>query len=305
MGRRRRKGRAVHGILLLDKPAGMTSNGALQRVKRLYGAARAGHTGSLDPMATGLLPICLGEATKISGFLLNADKRYRFTIRLGERTDSGDADGQLVESRPVEDVDGARIDTVLADLRGQIEQIPPMHSAVKQGGEPLYRRAHRGEVVERAPRTVTIHRLERLGFDGRDLELEAHCSKGTYIRALAEDIGGALDCGAHVVALRRIGAGPYDDGALVSLDELQEISEREGMTGLDALLLPLDTALGDWPALEISRELADFVRQGQAVQVPGAPVEGDVRLYERDGGFIGLGRVLDDGRVGPQRLMNL
>ena len=185
MGRRRRRGRDVHGILLLDKPVGMTSNQALQAVRRLYGARRAGHTGSLDPLATGLLPICLGEATKISGFLLAADKRYRFTVRLGEITDSGDADGEMLERRAIEGVNREAIERALSGYRGEIEQVPPMHSAVKQGGQPLYRLAHRGEVVDREARPATIHRLELFEFDGRDIVLEVHCSKGTYVRTLA------------------------------------------------------------------------------------------------------------------------
>ncbi|MEX2576444.1 MAG: tRNA pseudouridine(55) synthase TruB, partial [Halofilum sp. (in: g-proteobacteria)] len=192
MGRRKRRGRAVHGIVLLDKPAGMTSNAALQVVKRLYDAQKAGHTGSLDPLATGLLPVCLGEATKISAFLLDADKHYRFTVRLGERTDSGDADGELVERREPGPVDAATLEPVLARFMGEIEQVPPMHSALKRDGRPLYEYARRGEEVERASRPTVIHRLDLMGIDGHDVELSVHCAKGTYVRTLAEDIGEVL-----------------------------------------------------------------------------------------------------------------
>ena len=306
MGRRRRRGRDVHGILLLDKPFGQTSNQALQAVRRLYDARRAGHTGSLDPLATGLLPICMGEATKISGFLLAADKRYRFTVRLGETTDSGDADGTVLEQRPVGVIERGEIEDVLARHHGEILQVPPMHSAVKQGGQPLYRLAHRGEEVERAARSAYIHRLELHGFDGRDLELEVHCSKGTYVRTLAMELGAELGPGGHIVALRRIGAGPFaDDGSLWTLDGLREQAESGGHAVLDTLLLPIDAGIRDWPAVEMGGAVADFVRQGQAVQVPGAPSGGRVRLYDRERGFFGIGEVEDDGRIGPRRLMNL
>lgn len=304
MGRRRGRGRAVHGILLLDKPAGITSNRALQEVKRLFDARKAGHTGSLDPLATGLLPICLGEATKISAFLLDADKRYRFSVRLGERTDSGDADGELLETRPVEGVDAAAIEQALEGLRGDIEQVPPMHSALKHGGRPLYEYARRGEEVERAVRHTRVHRLEMLAFDGRDAELEIHCAKGTYVRTLAEDLGAALGCGGHVVALRRTAVGPFLDPDMVPLEAVREAA-GEGLPALDALLQPTDAALVDWGWIEVGTELADFLRQGQPVQVPKAPPEGLLRLYEAGRGFIGMGRVQDDGRVAPRRLMNL
>jgi len=305
LGRRNRRGRAIHGILLLDKPAGVTSNRALQEVKRLFDARKAGHTGSLDPMATGLLPICLGEATKVSAFLLDADKEYRFTARLGERTDSGDADGELLEQRPVTGVDVAAIERALDGLRGDIEQVPPMHSALKRGGRPLYEYAHRGEEVERAPRRTRIHRLERIAFDGRDLEMHVHCAKGTYVRTLAEDLGHALGCGAHVVALRRVGVDPFSDPRMVTLDAVRAAGSEGGVEALDAMLQPVDAALGAWPRVEVNTELAGFLRQGQAVQVPRAPASGLLRLYQSGRGFIGMGRVQNDGRVAPKRLMNL
>lgn len=283
----------------------MTSNQALQRVRRLYDAARAGHTGSLDPLATGLLPICLGEATKVSAFLLDADKRYRFTVRLGEITDSGDADGELLETRTIGSVETVAIDRALERLRGDIHQVPPMHSAIKRGGQPLYRLAHQGIEVEREARPATIHRLERIGFDGRDIELEVHCSKGTYVRALATELGESLGTGGHVVALRRTSVGPFDDSGMVGLERLVEVVESDGVAGLDALMLPVDAGIQHWARIDLSPEMADFVRQGQAVQVPGAPSRGMLRLYERGQGFFGIGHVQDDGRVAPRRLMNL
>ena len=301
MGRRRRHGRAVHGIVLLDKPAGMTSNHALQRVKRLYDAQKAGHTGSLDPIATGLLPVCLGEATKVSGFLLEADKRYRFRARFGETTDSGDADGEVVARHEIGEVDRAGIERVLSAFRGEIRQTPPMHSALKHRGRPLYEYARRGESIERSPRSTVIHRLELIDFDGRDATFEVACAKGTYVRTLAEGIGAALGCGAHVVALRRTAAGPFADADMVTLERLEGAAPGT----LDGWLQPVDAALGSWPGVEVSAELADFLRQGQPVQVPRAPTEGLLRLYESGRGFFGMGFVRDDGRVAPKRLMKL
>ncbi|MEF8833940.1 MAG: tRNA pseudouridine(55) synthase TruB [Halofilum sp. (in: g-proteobacteria)] len=307
MGRRNKRGRAVHGILLLDKPAGMSSNRALQGAKRLFDAARAGHTGSLDPLATGLLPICLGEATKVSAFLLEADKRYRFTARLGETTDTGDADGELLATSAVGDIDSVRIEAVLDGLRGEIEQLPPMHSALKHAGRPLYEYARRGIDVQRSPRPTIIHRLDLLAFDGCDARFEVHCAKGTYVRTLAEDLGAALGCGAHVTVLRRIGAGPFDDDALVTLDRLEAdaAGDEGGPQRLDRHLLPVDSALMAWPRVDLGPDLAAFIRQGQAVQVPRAPTAGLVRMYGGDAGFLGMGRIASDGRVAPKRLMNL
>lgn len=304
VGRRKRRGRAVHGIVLLDKPAGMTSNGALQAVKRLYDAQKAGHTGSLDPLATGLLPICLGEATKVSAFLLDADKYYRFTVRLGERTDSGDADGEVLERREPGTIDRATLEPILPRFTGEIEQVPPMHSAIKRDGRPLYEYARRGEEVERSSRPTVIHRLELQSIDGHDVQLAVHCAKGTYVRTLAEDIGEALGCGAHVTALRRTGSGPFVEPPMVTLDEFQALAEDAGHEVLDGCLTPTDQALGEWPGIEVAAGLAAFLRQGQAVQVPKAPTEGILRLYEAGGGFIGMGHVQDDGRVAPKRLMN-
>ncbi|RMG28200.1 MAG: tRNA pseudouridine(55) synthase TruB [Gammaproteobacteria bacterium] len=302
MARRRAKGRNVDGILLLDKPAGMTSNEALQAVKRLYFARKAGHTGSLDPLATGLLPICLGEATKVSGFLLDADKRYRVRCRLGERTTTGDTEGEVVAHAPVPELDEARVREVLAGFTGEIEQIPPMYSAVKHEGKRLYRLAREGVEVEREPRRVVIHTIELLDWAPPFLDFDVHCSKGTYIRTLAEDIARALGSEGHVCALRRTGAGPYDDSRLVTLEAVQAAA-AQGREALDALLLPIESALVQWPDVHLTDDAAFYVRQGQPVLVPHAPTSGWVRMYRRDDDFLGMGQILDDGRVAPRRLM--
>ncbi len=301
MGRRRKSGRNVRGILLLDKPRGITSNDALQRVKRLYRAQKAGHTGSLDPLADGLLPICFGAATKISAFLLDADKRYWVRIKLGETTTTADSEGEVVSIRPVEGIGEAEIRQALEPFRGEIQQIPPMYSALKHKGERLYKLAREGKEVEREPRAVTIHGLELLACNLPEFELDVHCSKGTYVRTLAEDIGEALGCGAHVTALRRTGVGPYDADGMVTLDELEAQAEQ-GQESLDARLLPLETALAHWPEVRLNPDSTFYMRQGQPVLVPNAPTEGWVRLFGPDG-FIGVGEVLDDGRVAPRRLM--
>ena len=302
MGRRRSRGRNVNGILLLDKPLGMTSNAALQVVKRLYRAAKAGHTGNLDPLATGLLPICLGEATKISGFLLDSDKRYLGTIRLGVTTRTADAEGEVLETRPVPVLDEAQVNAVLARFTGEIRQVPPMHSAVKVNGTPLYKLAHQGLEIERKARTVTIHALKLLRLEDDQLEIELHCSKGTYVRTLAEEIGEALGCGAHLAALRRTGSGPFDLDQAITLPELEQLAEQ-GLDALDSRLLPIEQALSDWPVISLTPNSAHYVQQGQPVQVPRAPTSGWVRLQREDGQFLGVGHILEDGRVAPKRLI--
>jgi len=306
MGRRRRPGRNITGILLLDKPAGITSNDALQRVKHFYRAAKAGHTGSLDPLATGLLPICLGGATKFSGFLLDADKRYQVRVRLGVTTATADAEGEILETAPTDGISEEDLRAALQGFLGPIEQLPPMYSAVKHKGERLYKLARQGIEVERTPRTVQIHALDLLNVAVPDFDMDVHCSKGTYVRTLAEGIGKVLGCGGHVSALRRTGVGPYHDTdtRFVTLDDVERLgSEMDGFMGLDALLLPLDSALGHWPAVRLSEDAAFYLRQGQAVLVPQAPTEGLVRLYDPSERFIGVGEILDDGMVQPKRLL--
>lgn len=305
MGRRRKqRGRKVNGILLLDKPVGISSNAALQQTKNLFKAAKAGHTGSLDPLASGLLPICFGEATKLSAYLLDADKVYIGTCKLGVTTTTADAEGEVLERRPAEGVDEQRVGAVLEQFTGEIEQIPPMHSAIKHQGQPLYKLAHQGIEIERQPRRVTIHELEMLHLDGDELEIRVHCSKGTYIRTLAEDIGEQLGCGAHLIQLRRTATGPFTESGMVTMERLEELAE-EGLEALDSLLLPMELALEDWPSVNLSETSLYYVRQGQPVLVPQAPTQGMVRLFAPDDVFVGVGAILDDGRVAPKRLLNV
>jgi len=306
MGRRRRHGRNVTGILLLDKPEGMTSNEALQRVKRLYQAAKAGHTGSLDPLATGLLPVCLGGATKFSAFLLDADKRYRVRVRLGISTTTADAEGEVVRTASTEGIAEADVRETLSRFLGPIDQLPPMYSAVKHQGERLYKLARQGIEVERTPRTVNIFELDLRGIALPEIDLDVHCSKGTYVRTLAEDIGASLGCGGHVAGLRRTGVGPYVESMspFVTMAELDRLAAQDnGYASLDELLLPLETALAHWPEVRLSEDAAFYLRQGQAVLVPQAPTEGLVRLYDPSRKFIGVGYILDDGKVQPKRLL--
>lgn len=304
MSRRRSKGRNVNGVLLLDKPVGMSSNLALQIVKRLFNANKAGHTGSLDPLASGLLPICFGEATKASGFLLDADKHYRVRCKLGEKTATGDTEGEVIERRPVEGIDAARLETVFAQFRGELEQIPPMYSAVKHQGQRLYTLARQGVEVAREPRRIVIHELTLLGLELPSFDIDVRCTKGTYVRTLAEDIGEALGCGAHVTELRRLGVGPYDAANMVSLDTLKELAAGEGgVAALDAHIFPTESALTQWPDVRLSPDATFYLRQGQAVVVPHAPTSGWVRLYAPDQRFLGMGQILDDGRVAPKRMM--
>ena len=292
----------MDGVLLLDKPVGMGSNESLQVVKRLFWARKAGHTGSLDRLASGLLPICMGEATKVSGFLLNADKRYETRIRLGVRTRTGDAEGAVVETRHVPAYSVARVNEVLSEFVGEIEQTPPMYSAIKHQGQRLYKLAHQGIVVERKPRRIRIYFITLLDVRGELLAVDVKCSKGTYIRTLAEDIGERLGCGAHVEALRRLQAGPFGVDASMSLDGLRERSE-EGPDALDALLLPAESALSDRPEVCISGGVSYYLEQGQPVMVPHAPTTGFVRIYTSPRRFLGVGEVLDDGRIAPRRLL--
>jgi tRNA pseudouridine55 synthase len=302
-GRRRKSGRDLTGIVLLDKPVGIGSTQVLQRVKNLFQVRKAGHTGSLDRLASGLLPLCFGEATKVSGYLLNADKRYRSTFRLGVVTNTGDAEGEVLERREPPVLKEREILQVIAEFKGEIEQVPPMHSAIKHQGQRLYKLAHQGLTVERQPRRVTIHRLELLDYaDGR-LHVEVDCSKGTYIRTLAEDIGKRLGCGASVENLHRFGAGPFDAKDMVPFAELEERAER-GLEALDEVLLPMEAAVAHWPGVRLPDAVAYYLRRGQPVLVPHAPTEGWVRIFAGGNRFVGIGEVLDDGRVAPRRLMS-
>ncbi|TDJ35434.1 MAG: tRNA pseudouridine(55) synthase TruB [Gammaproteobacteria bacterium] len=305
MSRRRRSGRDVHGVVLLDKPAGLTSNQALQSVKRLFNARKAGHTGSLDPIATGLLPICLGEATKVSGFLLEANKHYEVRAKLGERTNTGDAEGEVLETRPVPPISDRQLRRALKKFTGTLQQVPPMYSAIKHEGQRLYKLARQGIEVERKPREVTVFQFDMRDRDGsEEVEFLIVCSKGTYVRTLVDDLGETLGCGAHVVALRRAGVEPYDTPDMHTLDELEALAEK-GLESLDEVILPTDSALAKWPAVALDPDSSFYLCRGQPVLVPRAPGEGNVRLYDSDGRFLGVGHVLEDGRVAPRRLLKL
>jgi len=299
---RKRKGRDISGILLLDKPQGMSSNACLQQVKRLFQASKAGHTGALDPLATGVLPLCFGEATKVSQFLLEADKRYLTTIRLGERTNTADAEGEVISTRPVGELTKQALVTCLSQFKGDIEQVPPMYSALKHKGQPLYKLARAGMEVERKSRKISIHDLILHEFDGSSLSLEIHCSKGTYVRTIADDLGEALGCGAHVTALRRLQAGVFRLENCLTPETLQAIYEADGTIGLDALLQAPDLAIAHLPKATLPAQMAAYVRQGQAVMLRQLPGSGLVRLYDEEE-FIGIGEILDDGRVKPHRLI--
>ncbi len=302
--RRKNKGREISGILLFDKPAGLTSNAALQQVKQLFNAAKAGHTGSLDPLATGMLPVCFGEGTKVSPFLLDADKSYRLVAQLGVRTTTGDSEGEVIERREIGSLGRSRLERVLAQFYGEIEQVPPMYSALKHNGERLYNLARQGLEVERRPRKVVIHRLELLDVEDDSLTLEVKCSKGTYIRTLVEDIGDALGCGAHVSRLRRLQVGVFDDPQqMYSLPALQQLAEQ-GYQALDSCLLAVEQALSDWPEVVLPKDSAYYLAQGQAVMAAHAPTSGLVRLVAENSGFIGMGQILEDGKVAPKRLFN-
>jgi len=302
MARRNKQGRSINGILLLDKPVGLTSNAALQKIKRLFNAKKAGHTGSLDPLASGLLPLCLGEATKISGYLLNADKKYQAICKLGVTTTTADAEGDVIQTLSVPELDSKSIEKVLKKFIGEIEQVPPMHSALKQNGQPLYKLARQGIEVERTARLVTIYSLNLTKIENDNLFLDVHCSKGTYIRTLSEDIGHELGCGAHLAGLRRTTTGPFDIEQAQGIEQLELLAET-GMDPLDAQLLPMDRALEHIPVVNLTDNSAYYIKQGQAVLVSNAPTDGLVRLLNEQH-FLGIGHILDDGRVAPKRLIN-
>ncbi|NRF63371.1 tRNA pseudouridine(55) synthase TruB [Vibrio coralliilyticus] len=305
---RRRKGRPIDGVILLDKPTGISSNDALQKVKRIYFAEKAGHTGALDPLATGMLPICLGEATKFSQFLLDSDKRYRVIAKLGERTNTSDSDGEVVETRPV-DVDMTKLEACIDKFRGESEQVPSMFSALKYQGKPLYEYARQGIEVPREARKITVYEIILHRFEGDEVEMEVHCSKGTYIRTIVDDLGEMLGCGAHVTMLRRTAVANYPYEKMVTLEQLNELLEQAHRDEvaprevLDPLLLPMDTAVEDLPEVNLNAEQTDLVQHGQPVYVLGVP-EGTLRMTSGDERtFIGVAELNDDGKVAPKRLV--
>jgi tRNA pseudouridine55 synthase len=288
----------VDGVLLLDKPIGLTSNAALQKVRRLFSAAKGGHTGTLDPLATGLLPLCFGEATKFSADLLDADKTYEAVLQLGVTTDSGDAEGAVIATAPVE-VDASDVARVLPQFVGDIQQIPPMYSALKRNGRPLYELARQGIEVERQPRAVTIYSVDCLDFAGTSLTLRVACSKGTYIRVLAADIGQALGCGAHLTGLRRTLVGDLDLGNAVTLAELEALDEASRLKHLQ----PVDALVASLPVVTVEGEAAERFRHGNPVDLPEG-LAGKIRVYA-DGRLIGVGEPGSDGRLWPKRLVQL
>ncbi len=309
---RGKKGRAVSGILVINKPLGLSSNQVLQRVKFLFGAQKAGHTGALDPLATGVLPICLGEATKFSQLLLESDKGYDTTALLGEIRSSGDGEGEVIATADVPPLTAAEVEAILARFRGEVEQVPPMFSALKLDGKPLYELARQGmseedirAVAEKKRRIITIHELLLLEQRATELDLSVRCSKGTYIRTLVEDIGQAVGCGAYVSKLHRTLCGPYHAAQMVTLEQVQEAAEQ-GHDALDALLLPTETALPDWPEVALTLAEADKILHGQPVST-GLPACPSVQLWAVESGvrqLLGIGRI-EEGKVKPQRLLQV
>lgn len=289
--------RQLDGVLLFDKPLEISSNDALQKVRRLFQAEKAGHTGTLDPLATGLLPICFGEATKFSSALLDADKTYRALLRLGQTTSTGDAEGEITAEHPVE-AGQAEVDAVLAGFRGEIQQLPPMHSALKHQGKPLYEYIRKGETIERELRNVVIHELVLNSFSGNEMDITVRCSKGTYIRTLAEDIGAALGCGAHLIGLRRTAIAHFD------LRDGYNWQQLEAMTGAerDACVLPLDSLMPDTPKLQLDAVQIKRLAQGQRLGLDTGLPDGKVCLYGPQG-FIGTG-LLQGRRLAPERLLS-
>ena len=302
LGRKRKKsfGDPVDGILLLDKPAGITSNEALQRARKLLGARKAGHTGSLDPIATGLLPLCFGSSTRWSGYFLGSDKSYKATVRLGETTETGDSEGAVTTRRPV-NVSESHVRSILQEFVGTRLQIPPMYSAIKVDGQPLYKLARQGKEIAREPREVTVHNLDFQSYDGRDIELTLRCSSGFYVRTLATEIGERLETGGHVIGLRRLGvAGLAVDQALT----LDDLAQLPGSVERRACLGSVGEALDHLPAVELSVDAAFYLCRGQSVRASNLPGEGSVRLYSSATGFLGVGVVGPQGTVAPERLVS-
>ena len=303
MSKPRKRGRDIHGVFLLDKPQGMSSNDIMQKVKRIFQANKAGHTGALDPLATGMLPICLGEATKFSQFLLDADKRYLVTAKLGERTDTSDAEGQIVETRDVK-VKTPEILTALEQFRGDILQVPTMFSALKHNGKPLYEYARQGITVEREARPITIFELNFIEYNAPYLTLEVHCSKGTYIRTLVDDLGEVLGCGAHVTMLRRTAVADYPTEKMLDWNALQSLAAQQDLSLLDALLLPMDTAVAKLPTLTLNESQAQGIGFGQRIKFDNPnSLQGQVRLFSHENRFLGVAVIDENNVIRPQRLV--
>jgi tRNA pseudouridine55 synthase len=294
----KRPKRPISGVLLLDKPAGYSSNQALQRAKHMYMAAKAGHTGNLDPFATGLLPLCFGEATKFSQTLLDADKVYRAVLKLGVTTTTGDTEGEVTSQMQV-DFTNEQVERAVLSFTGPIAQVPPMYSALKHQGKPLYEYARNGVEIERKARDVNIHEIRLLSFVGDEAEIYVSCSKGTYIRVLAEDIGKQLGCGAHLIVLQRLNTGGF------SLADAYTLAQLEAMdaSARDALLLPVDALLQWLPMVELDADAAHYFRQGQAIWKSGIQQPGLIRVYAPQNTFLGLAENVGDGRIAPRRVL--
>jgi tRNA pseudouridine55 synthase len=296
---RRKSGRNVHGILLLDKRLGVSSNKALQEVRRLFNANKAGHTGSLDPMATGLLPLCFGEATKVSGMMLDDDKRYRVLIQLGVLTDTGDSEGVVLATQSVPEISQEALQACLETFKGEVDQVPPMYSALKHNGKKLYELARAGQTVERKARRIKIYELKLLNFFEDRLTLEVFCSKGTYIRSLAEDIGHYFGCGGTVRELRRLQSGIFSIDNAKTIEQLMSMNEQDLFNSLVSVDKPLQLL----PALQLSEQHAASIRFGQSIP-GGSMAPGRVRLYH-ESAFLGLGEMLLDGKIAPRKLFNM
>ncbi len=303
MSRPKIRFRPLDSILLLDKPAGMSSNAALQAARRLFRAEKGGHTGSLDPLATGLLPLCFGEATKLAGLLLGADKAYDAGIVLGATTDTDDADGQVLRERAVPPLDRPAVEAALARFTGTLQQRAPVYSALKQGGEPLYARARRGEVIEAPVRQVRVHRIELLDLSPERLDVRVTCGSGTYIRSLARDLGELLGCGAHIASLRRLWVEPFTAPVMYPLEQVEAIAAQGGEPALDACLLPLEAGMAGFPRVDLDASQARRLGMGQRQHGPWPPAE-PVALFGPDGRALGLGQVAADGLLSPQRLFS-
>jgi tRNA pseudouridine55 synthase len=300
---RRKRGLNIHGVVLLDKPAGISSNRALQKVRGIYQARKAGHTGSLDPFATGMLPVCLGEASKTAAFMLEAGKRYRATARLGEATTTGDIEGDIIQTCSPARCDAELLARTLKSFEGQIEQVPPMYSALKHEGRPLYEYARAGIEIERPARTVTIHQLDLVDWQSPNLTFEVHCSKGTYVRTLAEDIATALGSCAHLVALRRTAVEPFESSPMVTLEQLQEAREQDG---LQEYLLPVDAGLQPWPRVELDTTQQARFKHGNQFELPQIAMPAvKVRVYGRQDNLLGLAELTAGGVLKPLKVFNL
>ena len=300
MAQRIKKGRDVSGILILDKPLNISSSQAVQRIKRLYGAKKVGHTGSLDPLASGVLPICLGHATKVSQYLLASDKSYQFTMKLGQTTTTGDVEGDVLTERAVPAIDLEKITRLLSQYCGDIQQVPPMYSALKHNGQRLYKLARAGEVVERPARDVTIKSLKLLSANTNSLTIEVCCTKGTYVRTLAEDLGESLGCGAHVTFLRRIKTGPFELARSLTFEQLEKHAGT--FNSLDALMLDIDVALLDYPVVKCSEEDKADLCMGRAVAHDGLPNHSLMRLNDPSGKIFGLGKWSQSNLLAPVRI---